>query len=147
MDASKPWAVELLDEAQCIELETELVEHIYQFNARATGCDDGQLLGGSIRADSGELIGGFSGHTWAGVCVVTHLWVDEKYRGSGIGRELLLSAEAQARRRHCTWSILTTHSFQAPEFYERVGYRRACGVDHWPIGHSNIVYRKQLSND
>jgi ribosomal protein S18 acetylase RimI-like enzyme len=147
MDAPKPSAVEILDEAQCIELEAALVDHLYRFNAKATGCDDGKLIGGSIRADSGELMGGFSGHTWGGVCVVTHLWVAEAYRGLGIGRSLLQNAEAQARRRHCTWSILTTHSFQAQEFYERVGYRRVSSVEDWPVGYSNVLYRKRLDGE
>jgi len=63
--------VELLDEAQCVELEMALVDHIYQFNGKATGYFDGSLLGGSIRTDSGELMGGFSGHTW-GRCLRRH---------------------------------------------------------------------------
>ena len=49
MDASKFTSVELLDEANCIELETVLVDRIYEFNANATGYSDGQLLGGRIR--------------------------------------------------------------------------------------------------
>jgi GNAT superfamily N-acetyltransferase len=144
MDASKFTSVELLDEANCIELETVLVDRIYEFNANATGYSDGQLLGGRIRDDSGELIGGFSGHTWGGVCVVTHLWVAEPHRGSGVGRALLKSAEAEGRRRNCTCAILMTHNFQAPAFYERAGYSRVCSVEDWPVAYSNVVYRKRL---
>ena len=44
--------VELLDEAQCLELDATLVERIYEFNSEATGYTDGQLLGGCVRADS-----------------------------------------------------------------------------------------------
>jgi len=104
--------VELLDEAQCLELDATLVERIYEFNSEATGYTDGQLLGGCVRADSGELIAGFSGHTWGGVCVITHLWVDRQYRGRGMGQTVLQSAEAEARRRNCAHLILATHSFQ-----------------------------------
>ena len=81
--------VELVDEAQCLELDATLVERIYEFNSEATGYTDGKLLGGCVRADSGELIAGFSGHTWGGVCVVTHLRVDPPYRGHGVGQAVL----------------------------------------------------------
>lgn len=139
--------VELLDEAQCLELDATLVERIYEFNSEATGYTDGKLLGGCVRADSGELIAGFSGHTWGGVCVVTHLWVDRQYRGRGMGQTVLQSAEAEARRRNCAHLILATHSFQAPRFYERLGYQRICTVEDWPVAHSNTVYRKPLHTD
>ena len=139
--------VELLDEAQCLELDATLVERIYEFNSEATGYTDGKLLGGCVRADSGELIAGFSGHTWGGVCVVTHLWVDRHYRGRGIGQTVLQSAEAEARRRNCAHLILASHSFQAPRFYERLGYQRICTVEDWPVAHSNTVYRKPLHTD
>ena len=139
--------VELLDEAQCLELDATLVERIYEFNSEATGYTDGKLLGGCVRADSGELIAGFSGHTWGGVCVITHLWVDRQYRGRGMGQTVLQSAEAEARRRNCAHLILASHSFQAPRFYERLGYQRICTVEDWPVAHSNTVYRKPLHTD
>jgi hypothetical protein len=43
--------------------------------------------------------------------------------------------------------ILATHSFQAPRFYERLGYQRICTVEDWPVAHSNTVYRKPLHTD
>jgi GNAT superfamily N-acetyltransferase len=139
--------VELVDEAQSQELETALADRIYEFNSAATGYSDGKLLGGCIRTNSGALIGGFSGHTWGGVCVITYLWVAEQHRGQGIGKALLKSAEAEARRRKCSHLILTTHSFQAPGFYERVGFQRVCSVEEWPVAYSDIVFRKLLHGE
>lgn len=140
-------SVVLLDEPQTRELEEVLVERIYEFNAKATGSLDGKLIGGCLRSEAGDLIGGYSGHTWAGTCVVTHLWVTETSRGAGLGRLLLQSAEAEACRRKCANIILTTHSFQAALFYERLGYRRMGSVADWPLGHSNIVYSKLLTTE
>ena len=37
-----------------------------------------------------------------------------------------------------------THSFQAPMFYERLGYERKYAIEDRPVGHSNIVYVKVL---
>ena len=144
MNSSK---IELLDETQCEDLESELVERIYEFNAEATGCFDGKLLGGCVRNADGELIAGFNGHTWAGTCVLTNVWVAQAYRGQGHGRALLETAEAEALRRSCTQVILGTHSFQSPGFYEGMGYQRVVSIADWPQGHSEIVMRKLLSTE
>ena len=138
--------IELLDESQCVELEALLVERIYEYNAEVTGYADGRLIGGCIH-DAGILVAGFSGHTWGGVCVITHLWLAKQYRRQGLGRTLLQSAEQEALRRHCVFMLLATHSFQAPAFYERQGYERLCTINDWPVAHANSVYRKLLRND
>ena len=137
--------IELLGESDCQTLDAELVERLYEFNAHTTGCGDGRLVGGALRGDGGELLAGFSGHTWGGVCVVSHLWVAESLRGRGWGHALLASAEAEAARRRCVHLILATHSFQAPKFYEACGYERLGAIEDWPLGHANIFYRKTLA--
>jgi GNAT superfamily N-acetyltransferase len=137
-------AAVLLDEARCEVLASFLAERIYEFNAEATGYFDGRLLAGSIRNDADDVIAGFSGHTWGGCCELSYVWVHEAYRGRGLGRALLRAAEAEAERRGCAQVVLMTHSFQAPRFYERLGYERRYSIDGRPKGHSNIVYVKSL---
>ena len=92
-------------------------------NAKATGYFDGMLLAGCIRIDAGDIIAGFNGHTWGGCCELSHVWVDERYRGQGLGAVLLRSAEAEAVARGRAQVVLATHSFQAPGFYERMSCR------------------------
>lgn len=140
-------AVVLLDEVQCQELEAFLVDRIYEFNSKATGYFDGRLLGASIRNETGQIIAGFSGHTWGGCCEISHLWVSERHRGQGLGRTLLHAAETEALRRGCLQVVLTTHSFQAPKFYMRLGYERKYAIEGRPKGHSNIVFVKLLQGE
>jgi GNAT superfamily N-acetyltransferase len=104
-------AVALLDETQCEDLDAFLADRIYELNSEATGYFDGKLLGGSVRNDVGEVIAGFSGHTWGGCCEISHLWVDADHRGGGLGTALIDAAEAEALRRGCVQVVLTTHSF------------------------------------
>ncbi len=137
-------AIALLDEAQCQQLDAFLVEHIYEFNAEATGYFDARLLGASLRDDAGEIIAGCSGHTWGGCCQISNLWVSQSSRGHGLGRELLHTVEAEAVRRGCRQVVLLSHSFQAPAFYERLGYERKCVIEGLPKGHTDIVLVKAL---
>jgi GNAT superfamily N-acetyltransferase len=136
--------VELCDEGECQELDAFLVERIYEFNAQATGYFDGRLVGGRLRNEAGEVIAAFNGHTWGGCCVVAHLWVHESQRGRGLGRVLLQAAEAEAARRGCEQVVLATHSFQAPAFYERLGYEMHAVIHGQPKGYANVIYLKRL---
>ena len=40
--------------------------------------------------------------------------------------------------------MVSTHSFQAPEFYVRLGYVEVARVDGDPTGHANIFLAKRL---
>lgn len=135
------------DDAECQELGAFLVDRIYEFNAKATGYFDGKLLAGCVRSDTGEIIAGFDGHTWGGCCELSHVWVHERYRGQGLGTILLRSAEAEAVARGCERVVLATHTFQAPGFYERMGYERKYAIEGRPKGHADVIYVKILRRE
>ena len=136
--------ISIRDEAQYEALAAFLTDRIYEFNAKATGYFDGRLLAGCIRSEAGEIIAGFNGHTWGGCCELANLWVHERYRGQGLGARLLRAAEAEAVSRGCVQAVLATHSFQAPGFYERMGYERKYAIEGRPQGYTDIIYVKSL---
>lgn len=136
--------IQRLEDPEAAALDALLAERIHAFNVAATGHGDGRLLGLSLRDASGEVVAGLSGHTWGGCCELTHLWVREDCRGQGFGARLVRTAEEEARRRGCAQVVLLTHSFQAPGFYEKLGYERRYEVQGRPQGHSNIVFVKPI---
>ncbi|MDQ1143849.1 ribosomal protein S18 acetylase RimI-like enzyme [Bacillus sp. SORGH_AS 510] len=62
------------------------------------------------------------------------LWVDESLRGQGKGQELIQIAETFAREKGCTLMRLETFSFQAPEFYKKLGFKEIGKLDNFPKG-------------
>lgn len=96
----------------------------------------------------GELIGGIIGEThavpmWAEIEL---LWVSCDFRGSGIGRRLVCEAEERATAASCEFIRLSTASFQAPEFYERLGYTRYGRLADCPPGEELLLYFKRLES-
>ncbi len=120
-----------------------LSDRLYEFNSKTTGMFDGEMLVASIERD-GRTVAALSGHTWGGCCEITYAWVEEAARRSGLGRSLLEAAESEARRRGCSQIVLSTHSFQAPRFYEKLGFRRVGSVPNYPLGYEHISYLKRL---
>jgi GNAT superfamily N-acetyltransferase len=70
--------------------------------------------------------------------------VSPKARGQGLGQALLAKAEGLARRRGSRLIHLNTYSFQAPQFYERHGYRRFGSLSGSPKGARRHFYVKRL---
>ncbi len=126
-------------------LRETLDAEINAFNAAVTGQADGRLLCVSVRGDGGDLRAGLFGWTWGGCGYVELFWVREDHRGQGLGTRLLAAAEQEIRRRGCSQVALSTHSFQAPGFYARSGYRECGRTPAYPRGHDQIHLVKQLS--
>jgi GNAT superfamily N-acetyltransferase len=126
-------------------LRERLNREIIAFNEAATGCTDGTLLCIAARDPGGELRGGLYGWTWGGCGYVDLLWVRDDQRGSGLGGRLLAAAEQEIRRRGCDQVALSTHSFQAPGFYARLGYEECGRIPGYPRGHAQIQLLKHLT--
>jgi ribosomal protein S18 acetylase RimI-like enzyme len=122
-----------------------LEDQLYEFNISATGIADGRSLGVFLRDSTQQIVAAAAGHTWGDTCELRQVWVAEPLRRQGIGRSLLVEAEAEAVRRGCAQIILSTHSFQAPEFYEKLGFTAISEVPEYPRGYSQVVLRKGLS--
>ena len=127
------------------EIDRFLGDRIYEFNARATSRDDGELFAATRRDAAGTIVAGISGYTWAGCCYVAHLWVSEPLRAQGVGSALLQAAEDHAKAKGCAIVLLDSHSFQASGFYEKHGYLRQAEIKDHPVGHSRIVFAKRLA--
>jgi GNAT superfamily N-acetyltransferase len=125
-------------------LTDTLSDLIDAFNADATGFDYGRRLVASVRAPDGNLAAGLAGWTWGGSGYVDYLWVREDLRGAGLGSRLLAAAEAEARERGCSQVIISSHTFQAPDFYLRHGYVEYARTENSPRGHADIHFVKEL---
>jgi ribosomal protein S18 acetylase RimI-like enzyme len=126
------------------EVQAFLDARIYEFNSQATGYFDGESFSSTRLDASGVIRAGTYGYTWGGCAYVSYLWVDESQRGRGIGSALLAAVETYARSRGCEVIFLATHSFQAPGFYDRLGYTRQSILHDHPVGHSSLVFAKRL---
>jgi GNAT superfamily N-acetyltransferase len=96
------------------------------------------------RDEKGRIRGGLILESYWKETYVELLWLSEKMRGNGVGSALIREAERQARRRGSVLIHLNTYSFQAPRFYEKLGFRRIGSMRGSPKGQSRHFYMKPL---
>lgn len=99
-----------------------------------------------VRDEKNHPLGGLLGGTYWGWLYIELLWLDERARGEGIGTRVVQMAEDEARARGCHHVYLDTQSFQAREFYEKLGYRVFGQLDDFPKGHTRYYLEKDLNS-
>lgn len=114
------------------------------YNAAAVGPGDRRHVAVTVRGARGEVVGGLWGRTSRGFLLVESLALGPA-RGRGLGRAVMGLAEAEARRLGLRGMWLDTFTFQAPDFYPKLGFVE-CGriADHLP-GHDRIFYVKRFA--
>lgn len=127
------------------ELDQRLNDELDKFNAAATP-DVAQAQELTVRVEEdGELVAGISGWTWGQAAGIGMTWVREDKRGGGVGASLISAFEEEARRRGATHVFVTSFTFQAPAFYQRLGYKEIFRWESVPTsGRDDVHMRKEL---
>ena len=115
-----------------------------QFNDQKVGPDNHVLLNIVEYDENKNVIAGILGGTYWGWMHIDILWVDEKYRGQGLGSKLLEAAESEARKRGCHFVHVDTMSWQAPGFYIKHGYKIIGELNDIPDGNKKYHLIKNL---
>lgn len=120
-------------------------EIINRRNIAITGHDEWYPVAFFLKDDAGEIFGGLLGNIWAKRMYIATLAVREPQRGHGYGTQLMERAEHYALGKGCVGSWLSTFSFQARPFYERLGYRVFGTLENYPQGHNLFFMTKDLA--
>ena len=117
--------------------------HLIAFNNQHAEPEHYQGLVLFAREPSDTIVGGLLGYTHWRWLFVENLWVAESLRGSGVGRDLMQTAEDEAQRRGCRHAYLDTFDFQALGFYQKIGYELFGQLEDYPPGHTKYFLQKR----
>lgn len=135
------WSVQLNpDDVVVAELRQELTKHNVQYSAIAQSGN----MAVFIRDSGGKLVGGVTGNLWGAILEIDLLWLHVDLRGRGLGAQILSRLEDEARARGGSLAFLNTFSFQAPAFYQKLGYQIVDCIDGYPDGVKKYFLKKSL---
>ncbi|MEP0521856.1 MAG: GNAT family N-acetyltransferase [Hyphomicrobiales bacterium] len=129
-------------------LETEIEEKLLRSLAGLNVQSKNESIIFSAQDENNELIGGVTGSTSYGWLLVKLLWVSNHHRGQGIGKDLMLAIEQEARALNCHSAWLDTSNGVARDFYLRLGYEDFGVLENkpsdTPADHSRWFMKKRL---
>jgi GNAT superfamily N-acetyltransferase len=141
--------VEIVFEAEPLpETRAAIVEGLIAFNQQQTEGRYGPpryIALGLRDPESGKSVGGLTARISYSRMFVELIFVPEHLRGRGLGADLIGRAEDVARQAGCTGVWLDTFSFQAPGFYEKLGYTEFGTLADYPPGFTRHYLHKHLS--
>ncbi|ENM6584517.1 GNAT family N-acetyltransferase, partial [Vibrio alginolyticus] len=79
------------------------------------------VIGCFAKDENGKIMGGLTGEMFKNTVFVEFLWVDAESRTSGLGSQLMSMLEQRVKPHGVTHVYLDTYSFQALEFYLKLG--------------------------
>ncbi|OGM59575.1 hypothetical protein A3A75_05885 [Candidatus Woesebacteria bacterium RIFCSPLOWO2_01_FULL_39_10] len=98
-----------------------------------------------LKSTNGKVLGGvIVTFLWNGM-EVNSLWVDDSISRQGWGRKLMTAVEEEAVKRGCTIAYINTFSYQAPGFYEKLGYKLYGKLEDFPEGSAKNHFSKRLA--
>ena len=80
--------------------------------------------------ENGNLIGGIYGKIAWNWLYIDLLWVHPNHRNNGFGTQLIKAIEKEAQKSSVYSYHLRTTSFQAPIFYQKLGYQLGMKIYH-----------------
>jgi len=140
-----------MSEIRLIEKESAAPEEIQQLvkgiathAAEAVGDPGFHPLAVLAQDAEGSIVGGISGSVnWSWLSIKL-LWVAPGVRRTGLGRRLMDAFEELGRSRGCKHAHVDTLAFQAPGFYERLGYEPFGEIADYAPDAARIYYKKAL---
>lgn len=128
-----------------VEDEPGPEEGLVAFNDGQAEAENRKPLGVFVHRNN-EVVGGVDGYTHWKWLFVSHLWVADDLRGLGVGSHLMATIEARGRLRGCHGAWLDTFGFQAPGFYQSIGYQQFGELPDFPPGSRRHFLWKRLES-
>lgn len=115
------------------------------YNESFTGAVFRQRVSSFVKTDSGLVVAGVLGEINWDWMHIQGLWVDETIRKGGWGSKLILNLEQYALSKGIANIRLETTTFQALDFYLKLGYGVFGQLPNMPSGHTSYFLQKQMT--
>jgi len=121
-----------------------IIDPLIAFNESQAGPRNLREFAFYVQSETNDLLGGLLAHTHFNHLFVSAIFVAQRFRRHGIGRELMRRAEALALEQGCDAIYLDTFDYQAPGFYEKLGFKVFGKLENYPPPHQRFYLVKRI---
>lgn len=127
------------------EIEDTILNGLIAYNANHLPDGERIKIACYARNESGGIVGGLKGEIYTNTLFIAHFWIDEECRGEKLGSKLLNKVESEVREKGVTDIYLDTFSFQARDFYLKVGFTEVGKYSGFPAkGIDKYFFQKHI---
>ena len=123
----------------------DIESRLEKYDQKYTKQDLEGIIQIGILDDTGHLIGGLDACiTTFKILYVSTLFVDEKYRRKGYGRQMVLEMEKRAKEMGVNTIRLDTFDWQGKEFYQALNYQVVGHYENKEDGYAEYFFLKRI---
>jgi len=126
------------------EQRQAILQPLIEYNDARAGISKTEPFALMVKDERGAILGGLYGRVTLRWMFIDLLSVPEQVRGQGIGSKLMAQAQALATEKNCLGIWLDTFDFQAPGFYQKLGFSQFGEIVDYPPGHKRHFFQKRL---
>ena len=114
--------IEVRQQSLTEDLKKQIYEGFSRHAIAMTGHDEKFDPVAFIANDKECFAGAIVAELFWGALHIKYIYVEDEYRGKGIGSQLMEYALKYGRDKKCPFAFVETMSFQALDFYRKVGF-------------------------
>ena len=119
-------------------------KNLVSYNQRHVSYTNIEKVSIILKNDDNKILGGILGYIDWNCLQIEILWVDDQLRGQGQGKKLIEIAEKVALEKGCNLMKLDTFSFQAADFYQKLGFQVLGVLENFPEGFDHYYLYKRI---
>ncbi len=130
------------------KVENIILKNLKSYNESITGHYDRNHFSIHVKLNS-LIIAGTIGDILGDLCIINinwvdKNWVDKKFRNKKLGTKIFYEVEKYAKSKGYNMIKLNTTEFQAPVFYEKLGFNKVAIIPNCFIGSNVYVMKKSI---
>lgn len=91
-----------------------------------------------------SMVGGIAAQQVGSILQINYFWLPEVYRGQAWGSQLYYQLEAYASKYALQSICLDTYSFQAPKFYQGLGFHEVGRFQNYPLNGIDKIFMQKV---
>lgn len=137
-------SIQIQQEPLTEALKQEVYRGFSRHSIEMTGFDEKHEPIAFVANSNGTLVGAVVVEIFWGAFHVKYLYVHENHRGQDLGKRLMKEALSYGQANQCPFAFVETMSFQAPGFYQKMGFQIEFTRPGYAHGTSFHYLRKEL---
>lgn len=121
-------------------VKSDILAGLRSYNVQFFPREDSHTIACIVKDQAGQFAGGLFGEVFTNTLFVEYFWIDESQRKSGVGTQVFERVEHEVGKLGVETICLDTFSFQAREFYLKMGFKEVGRFTGFPMPNVDKIF-------